>query len=120
MNRIARRTVFQWLAVAGVVLIVSACAPHELLSKASFAPETISPNADGAADATRIHYELSRSATVSIYFEAGDGQRHFFRNAQPRSAGVYDVLFGGVIDGRLLPDGEYRWTIEAGDPRGES
>ena len=108
-----------WLIIC-VVLALSACGPRELLSKAALAPETISPNADGVADVTRIHYELSRNATVSIYFEAGDGQPRFFRNAQRRSAGAYDVEFGGVIDGRLLPDGEYGWTIEAVDEGGQS
>ena len=120
MNVTTRRCVTWCVMAVGLLMLFSACAPHELLSKASFTPETISPNADGVADVTHIHYELGRSATVSIYFEAGDGQRHFFRNAQPRSAGAYDVLFGGVIDGRLLPDGEYRWTIEAADPSGET
>lgn len=109
-----------WLAAAGLMLALPACGPRPLLSNASFAPEAISPNADGNADATKIHYELSRNATVSIRIESGDGQPHYFRKAQPRSAGVYDVLFGGVIDGRLLPDGEYRWTIEATDSGGQS
>ena len=104
----------------GCLLAISACSPRELLSNVSFAPEAISPNADGDADATRIHYELAQNATVSIYLESGDGQRHFFRNAQSRSAGVYDVLFSGVIDGRLLPDGEYRWIVEATSDGGQS
>ena len=103
-----------------LLTLLAACAPRELLSKASFAPEVISPNADGSADAAHIHYELARTATVSIYLESGAGQRHFFRNGQLRPAGVYDVLFGGVIDGRLLPDGEYRWTIEASDEDGQT
>ena len=37
----------------------------------------------------------------------------YFRQNQPRTPGVYDVLFGGVIDGKLLPDGDYTWVIEA-------
>ena len=111
---------FECLVLLGLLLAVSACAPRELLSNVSFAPETISPNADGDADATSIHYELGQNATISIYLEPGDGRRHFFREAQPRSAGVYDVLFSGVIDGRLLPDGEYRWVIEATDAGGQS
>lgn len=108
-------------AAALVLLLVApACAPRELLSNVSFAPETISPNADGVTDATRIHYELARNATVSIALETNDGQRYLFRDARQRSAGPYDVLFSGVIDGQLLPDGDYRWIVEAIDADGTS
>jgi hypothetical protein len=104
----------------GVLLVLSACGPRPLLSKVSFAPDLISPNGDGAADATKISYELGRNASVSIYLTSSDGQRHYFRQEQPRSAGAYGVLFSGVIDGRLLPDGEYRWTVEARDESGQA
>src|SRR5512141_2018877 len=106
--------------VLAVVLILSACGSRELLSKASFSPAAISPNGDGAQDATSIHYELDRLANVSIYLQDAAGQRYHFRNKQPRPAGTYDVLFGGVIDGRLLADGDYTWVIEATDEGGHS
>ena len=96
-----------------VVWVLAACGSRELLSKASFAPDTISPNGDGVQDVTAVHYELSRPANVSIYLQDANGQRTYFRENQPRTAGVYDVLFGGVIDGKLLPDGDYTWVIEA-------
>jgi hypothetical protein len=114
-----RRLISSALLLAAV-LILSACGSRELLSKASFAPDTISPNADGAQDATSIHYELGRKANVSIYLQDAAGQRHYFRNAQPRTPGVYDVLFGGVIDGKLLADGAYTWVIEATDEAGQN
>lgn len=94
----------------------------------------ITPNADGETDATPISYELSRNATVSIYFDDASGRRYFFRKEKPRGAGEYGVLFSGVVDGfrlpdetidgdilsRLLPDGDYTWTIEATDDNGET
>lgn len=100
------------------LVLLAACGSSELLSKASMSPATISPNADGVADATQIHYELSRNADVTIRFQDANGRIYYFRRDQPRSAGKYDVLFGGVIDGRLLPDGVYTWTIEATDRAG--
>ena len=115
MHSLIRRSV-----IMAFMLILSACGSRDLLSKVSFAPNTISPNADGNADATSIHYELSRNANVSIYLEASDGTRHYFRQDQPRPAGTYDVLFGGVIDGQLLPDGEYKWIVEADDRAGQN
>ncbi len=102
---------------------------NRLLRNVTIAIEKITPNADGETDATPIHYELSRNAKVSIYFEDQDGQRFFFRENQPRGVGEYSVLFSGVVDGyrlegedvegeilaRLLKDGQYTWYIEATD-----
>ena len=102
-----------------VGVIISACGSRGLLSQASFTPEFISPNADGAQDVTSIHYELGRKANVSIYVQDAAGQRYTFRDSQPRPSGVYDVLFGGVIDGKLLADGAYTWVIEATDDAGQ-
>ncbi|MFQ5434741.1 MAG: hypothetical protein ACE5FD_07680, partial [Anaerolineae bacterium] len=80
----------------------------------------------------RIQYQLSRNATVSIYFENEAGDRFYFRRDKPRGAGEYEVLFSGVVDGfrlpgeviqgeilaRLLADGRYTWTITATDEKG--
>jgi hypothetical protein len=102
---------------------------RSLLRKVSLGHERITPNADGDTDATPITYEISRNATVSIYFEDETGQRFYFRQEKPRGAGQYEVLFSGVVDpftlpedeiqaeilARLLPNGRYTWTIEAVD-----
>lgn len=99
-----------------------------LLHDVSFSSTTITPNADGEDDATEIRYSLRRAADVSIYFDDAAGGRHYFREARRRAPGVYSVLWGGVVDepqtvdlgygpvevlSRVLPDGPYRWTIEA-------
>jgi hypothetical protein len=91
-------------------------------------PDTISPNADGTDDATNINYKLSRNAQISIYFENADGERFYFRQDRPRSAGEYRVQWGGTVNqaylmegefGRqavrswVLPDGTYTWVVEA-------
>lgn len=106
------KSLLRWMVVVAALVVLTACGSGERLSKASMSPATISPNADGVADATLIHYELSRNAVVTIRFD-GAGQTYYFRRDQPRSAGQYDVLFSGVIDGQLLPDGAYTWTIQA-------
>ncbi len=91
----------------------------------------ITPNADGEDDVTPIAYELSRNATVSIYFENEAGDRFYFRQEKPRGTGEYRVLFSGVVDGyrlpnemitgeilsRLLQNGTYTWTIAATDEK---
>lgn len=129
-----------WQALALLFLAamaVTGCHIRPILSDVSVTPSTISPNADGLDDATSISYRLSRTATVSIYLENPSGERFYFRQEKPRSAGEYRVQWGGVIHrpfwlemgdplGRqlvkswVLPDGAYRWVIEAQDDRGDS
>jgi hypothetical protein len=114
-------------------LALGGCHLRPLLYDVSISPDVISPNADGADDATNIEYKLSRNASVSIYFENGDGGRYYFRQERPRSAGEYRVQWGGTVNQRrwlenefgrqaveswVLPDGTYTWVIEATDEDG--
>ncbi len=129
---------FRFLSVtatlAALALLAAACSFGSLLANVSLSPAVISPNADGSDDATNIRYSLGRTAEVSIYFDDAQGQRHYFRRDQLRSPGDYQVAWGGVVNepelidngagvqqvlGRVLPDGDYTWTIEARDERGQ-
>lgn len=101
-------------------LFLAACSSGPLLSGVSINPQTISPNADGLTDVARISYRLSRSADLSIYLLDDAGQRHFFREGRRRSAGEYQVDFGGVVNGAMLPDGSYTWVVEATDDQGQT
>lgn len=135
----ARRTPWLAAAVAAVVVLIAIFlgarllnGDRSLLRNATVRFDTITPNADGDRDATPIAYELSRNAAVSIFLENAAGERFYFRDDKSRGAGDYEVLFSGVVDGfrlpgetiqgeilsRLLPDGEYTWTIEATDEDG--
>jgi len=137
---IARQRLKAWLVVVAVLIgaiAVSGCHVRPILSEAAVTPAAISPNADGVDDATSISYRLSRTAAVSIYFENARGERFYFREDKARSAGEYQVLWGGVIHqpywlemggglGRqrveswVLPDGAYRWVISATDGKGDT
>jgi hypothetical protein len=98
---------------------------RELLYDVSVSDTTISPNADGESDVTRIEYKLRRNARLSIYVVDDLGEKHYFRRDRERSRTLggqsYRVDFGGVIpivaDGfrqdRVLPDGRYVLVIEA-------
>ena len=103
-----------------LAVTLAACSAGPLISDASVEPSAISPNADGDTDVTRIAYTIRRPSDVSIYFEGADGQRHYFRQERRRSEGDYNVLWGGVIDGRVLPDGRYTWVIAAKDDSGQT
>ena len=103
-----------------------------LLRNVSLSHTTITPNADGSDDITKIRYEITRNAVVSIFFENAAGERFYFRRDKERGAEDYEVWFSGVVEGyrlpdeviqgeilaRLLQDGRYTWVIEATDERG--
>ncbi|NDJ61095.1 MAG: hypothetical protein GYB67_08215 [Chloroflexi bacterium] len=133
-----------WLTLAAALLAVivvvivgqQVVAPQRpLLANANFAPEAITPNADGDTDVTLFSYTLSRNAQIWLSLEAADGTTYFFRENQPRIPGDYRVAFSGVVDGfrlpddnfegevlrRLIPDGAYTWRLRAvADDDGES
>lgn len=104
-----------------------------LLYDVQVAPDAITPNADGDQDVTEIQYSLRRPADVSIYFENEDGERYYFRDTRRRSPGDYSVFWGGTVEevrrietdtgvqeitSWVLPDGLYRWTVEAAEDDG--
>lgn len=106
-----------------------------LLADVTMKPATITPNGDGSDDATRITYTLNRNAKISIAFtNTSTGVIYPFRQADPRGAESYAVLFSGIVRGytlptdtleggqvltRLIPDGEYTWTVAAETDAGE-
>ena len=98
-----------------------------LLGEASFSNTLLTPNADGTDDVTTFAYRLNANAQVSLRFVGEDGSEYWFRQNETRTVGDYSVLFSGVVNGymvpgeeiagtverRLIPDGEYRWFLEA-------
>lgn len=132
-----QKSTFTWVAVVALLVVGTAVflgnrllnGDSSLLRNVVVNKEEISPNADGDTDATTVSYEISRNATVSIYFENETGDRFYFRREKPRGAGEYRVTFSGVVDpytlpneqvqgeilARLLQNGRYTWTINATD-----
>ena len=102
------------------------------LTEAAFSLSTITPNADGESDVTRIRYSLRRPAAVSIYFVNAQGMRFYFRQDKPRDAGAHEIYFSGIVSpyflsgedlevemlARVLPNAPYTWVIEARDAEG--
>lgn len=125
----------RFILLAFTVVLLGGCALRPLLSEVSVAPDVISPNADGQDDVTLIRYRISQPAAVSIYFVNAAGERFFFREAERRSPGRYNVYWGGVIndlevrpvsggqmlvESHVLADGIYTWVIEAADDGGRT
>lgn len=74
---------------------------------------TISPNADGSDDLTRVYYSLAAPARISISFVDANGREFVWREQEPRAAGDYEGWFSGVVEGRVLPDGPYTMRVRA-------
>jgi hypothetical protein len=72
-------------------------------------PETISPNADGAADSSTITYTLSAPATVTVSVRDALDQEVVRLSRAWRRAAEHVVRF----DGLDLPDGIYHVHIDA-------
>jgi predicted small lipoprotein YifL len=125
-----------WVVLLALLMILSACGQKPLLEDVSVAPETITPNADGQTDLTKITFTLNRTATVSVMLVDAQGQAFTFRPPRRLSLNEkpYTVYFGGVVDGfalpdeaydytilkRMLPDGIYTWEIRAEVDEGET
>ncbi|MFC1959296.1 hypothetical protein ACFLYO_01170 [Chloroflexota bacterium] len=103
-----------------------------LIDGAAFDDEVITPNADGENDLTTFRYTLTDNATISLALTDAEGNRFIFRDGQERVADDYNVLFNGIVNGyalpdetvhgdverRLIPDGDYTWTLSAVDEAG--
>ncbi len=107
------------LAPAGfVALIAVAGCQGPLLHSATVSSNTIRPNGQG--DLVFFGYSVGEIALVSISLEDAAGNRWWLRRDEMRSAGDYLARFDGAIvpeqhvnDRLVLPDGEYRWAIQA-------
>ena len=99
---------------------LSGCRRRGLLYDVTIRPTVIRPNADGEDDIAEVQYTLSRLSWITVYLEDENGQRHDLRVNERRSQGVRTLYFGGVVDGSLLPDGDYTMVFEAVDARGRS
>ncbi len=94
-------------------MLLAGCGSRPLLYDVAVEPDAITPDQDGDADVARIRYAIGAPVTLTITFTGLDGQDHRFRDAKQRSPGTYEALFGGVVGGRMLPDGEYTVRIAA-------
>ncbi len=102
-----------------VPLLIASCARGPFMSDVQIQPNTISPDADGTDDVARITYTLARYSSLSVYLVDEAGVEYVLREDVSRPPGSYELLFGGVIGTRLLPDGEYSCVFEAVAEDGE-
>ncbi len=84
-------------------------------------PETISPNADGIDDITELTYQLPVTATVDISVSGPDctgaacPSYPIVSSSEEEPTPQRHIWNGKTIDGLILPDGVYTYTLRAAD-----
>ena len=102
-------------AVCAVALI--SCGNREAVSNITVTPSsnTITPNADGHDDIALFSYRVNTPVALDIYLTDGAGRRFDLRRREARTPSPvpYELLFSGVSNGRLVPDGDYTWHFDS-------
>lgn len=110
--------------VISLLFSLTACGTSAILSDVSPLSIKVTPNGDGIDDVAYVNYSVGSSAEVTIKLTSADGKDFVLRNAVLRAADKYRVKFDGAVgvegteEKRVLPDGEYKMTIEAVDSQG--
>jgi hypothetical protein len=84
------------------------------------APDPFTPNGDGRADATKIHWRLSEGAVVTDEILSPHGRVVFRLTSFVTKGYWYDTWNGRSQSGRPEPSGRYRYVITAVDAAGNS
>lgn len=121
--------------VLATVLLVSGCTATggAALTDVTMKPDRITPNSDAAGDIAELTYRVSRPVSLTVYLLDDVGKRYVFRSNEQRPAGHYVAQFSGVVDTKvelapgfavsganLLPNGSYRYVVEAVDGEGKA
>src|SRR5262245_39206146 len=79
----------------------------------------LSPNGDGVADTQTLTYKLVRPATVTASLIGPDGIPRQTATGL-RAPGTYRTTWSGrTPDGALVPEGRWRWVVNALDDQGQ-
>jgi flagellar hook assembly protein FlgD len=90
------------------------------LTAVSDTPDSFSPDGDGQYDSTAIRYTLAKDAKVTIRIASASSQVvRTLLNQANRAMGSREESWDGLTDdGVIVPDGLYRYTIDAQDLAG--
>jgi hypothetical protein len=103
----------------GQITIESSDVPPPMIENLVAFPETISPNADAIDDVAEITYRLPVTATVDIEISGPGCSPCPFVTDDEEPPGLQRHVWNGkTVDGVLLNDGVYTYTVRAGDRYG--
>lgn len=90
------------------------------VSRVRDAPDPFTPNEDGRADVTNIHWRVSEGAVVTDEILSPAGRVVYRVTGFVTKGSWYDSWDGRSSSGRRLPSGKYRYLITAVDAAGNS
>lgn len=102
-------------------LLVSACGTGgggPALSEVKADTNTLNLKQGGVIN---ISYHVGSDTKISAFLQGPDGQRYDLRKDEPRTPGDYSMKLDGAVEfsenglaqRRVLPDGNYKWTLQA-------
>jgi hypothetical protein len=94
--------------------------PMPAIDGLSVQPQIVTPNADAVDDFISFDYRLPVTTTITIDFTAADGKTiHPFVTRQEEGPQEHQHQWEArQVDGSLLPDGVYTYTVRAEDAYG--
>jgi hypothetical protein len=102
--------------VALPLTIIGSDTPPPAIDDLVAFPETISPNADGVDDVAEITFALPTTATLDLVITGPDGIVYPFISGEEAAPELQRFVWNGrTVDGFLLPDGAYTYTVRASD-----
>jgi hypothetical protein len=114
--------ILRLLVAIPMLLGTVACAQSPTLSEVQPAALVITPNGDGESDVATISYRVGQRSRVTAYIEDTGKKRYVLRADALRvpAEQPYTLRFDGTVRSdeppvvqRVLPDGRYRYVIEA-------
>lgn len=108
-----------------LLLPMTACGTSGVLSGVSPLSIRVTPNGDGIDDVAYVDYDINSRAEVTIKLTGSDGKSYTLRDKVLRAPDKYRVKFDGSVgeegtqNKKVLPNGEYKMTIEAVDLQGQ-
>ncbi len=102
------------------VLVSAANQPPPLISTLAANPTIISPNFDAVDDVTRLSWQVSQPASVTVTIAGANGFSRVLKKATKFEPAQPDAItFDGLdVKQAPLPDGVYTYTVQASDKAG--
>lgn len=107
-------------ASAATLVVQEADVTLPRLNLATLSPTSISPNFDAVDDELIAEYRLSKAATVSFVVEDQLGRKVDRGTLGQRDPGAHREAWTGLVNGRPVPDGVYRYRLMARDAAGNA
>src|SRR5579885_2817704 len=113
--------------LVGPLVALTGCGSGQFLSPLTVSASTITPDGTSRDNVTDVDYTLTKRADVSATLIGPDGKTTYvLRPPETRAPDDYQIAFDGTVPVpgkkwlRVVPDGTYRFVVQAKDPAGQT